>query len=102
VKASENSPTISSLEVTSDTNFHTDGPVTIQVLANDPDGETLRYQFSVNGTIIRAWQDAAQTTWQPQPADVGTQSITAEAKDPGGAAAQQSTTIHLFRTPLRP
>lgn len=102
IVADHHLPVIDSFTVTSSANFHNEGAVRLQVGASDVDGDPLWYQFSANGIVFEDWDLEAQATWQPQETDIGAHSLTVKVKDAHGAVTQDTTTIHLLRTPPRP
>ena len=72
------------------TNIYKGMEVTLTANASGGDGN-IRYQFSVNGNVIRAFGTGNKTTWTPTAA--GTYTVTFDFKDGAGNTNQRTLTL---------
>lgn len=70
-------PVISQVSV-NPTSVNAGGSATVTVVASDPDGDTMTYQYQGPGTIL---PNGAMATWTP-PSVQGSHTITVTARDP--------------------
>lgn len=79
-----------------------DDEIIFSVNAQDPDGDTLLYQFSVDGQIAQPWQASPSFNWSTSQASLGIHIIKVEVTDNHGGIASQEVELCLFRKPPQP
>ncbi len=78
---------------------HVQDNIGIVVNARDIDKDNLLYRFSVDNSIIQAWQSGNSCNWQTGAAAEGAHSLKVEIDDGMGAVISRTNEIWLFRKP---
>ena len=73
-----------------------------RITARDPEGGVIRFQLANLPAGMTLIPTTGAIEWTPTSAQSGTQSVTAEAVDPGGLTASQSYTITVSTPPTLP
>lgn len=89
-------PQITSITPPNNSEFLSGASVLITVIASDPEGDALQYQFSIAGQIKQPWSSNNTYTWQTSEADTGLNEIICEVKDSKGAAASQNLSYSII------
>lgn len=93
-------PQITSITPLSGSEFLSGANVLITVIASDPEGDALQYQFSIAGQIKQPWSSNNAYSWQTSEADIGLNEISCEVKDSQGAAASQNLSYSILNPTL--
>jgi len=95
-------PTISQVTPTDNSIFTEGDSIEVKVIAQDLDADALEYQFSVDGTIVKAWSSSNIYSWQTQMGSLKNRVIQAEVRDPYGALDSKMSNIFLLRNIPQP
>jgi len=96
----DNPPLINEVSVTSQANFHRDWPLTINVDAQDPDGDNMEYRYLVNDQEVQAWTTQNQIEWRHDAGDLGENSIEVEVRSQDKTSTKTPEKAHVFRKPV--
>lgn len=89
-------PVINSITPANNSIILAGAKVTIEINAIDPNEDTMQYQFSIGGAVKQAWSSSKTYTWQTIEADLGSVSITCEAKDAKGEKSFKTITYKII------
>jgi len=78
---------------------YTGDTINFSVDAEDTDGDSLLYQFSLDGQIIQPWQVSSTFSWSTSGVDSGIHSMKVEVSDNNGGVVFQDVEVCLFRKP---
>lgn len=73
--------------------------INFSVNAQDQDGDSLLYQFSLDGQVICPWQGSPNFNWSTAGVSLGVHTITVEVNDNYGGVVSQDIELCLFRKP---
>ena len=102
IKMNQSIPTIIDIQPPDTSAGYTQDNVDFSVIAQDADGDSLLYQFSVDAQIIQSWQGSSNFNWSTQGVNSGAHTITTEVSDGNGGNAAQDVDMWLFRKPPAP
>jgi hypothetical protein len=68
--------------------------------ASDPDGDSLRYRFLLDGQVIRDWDSLNLFSLSTQAIKPGLKTLRVEAADPRNGQDIRSSQFYLYRKPL--
>lgn len=102
IKVNQTIPTIVGINPPDGTGGYVDENINFMVNARDEDGDSLLYQFQVDGEIIRSWQSAPDFDWSTIGLNSGACPIRAEVSDGNGGEAFEDVDLYLFRKPISP
>ena len=91
-------PQITSITPQDGSQFLSGPKIDIKAAAYDPDGNTLEYQFSIRGSVVRAWAPLNSYLSQTDIFDTGSLSVLCEVRDNLGGFAQ-GTVIYTLHNP---
>ena len=95
-------PEIISLTPENNSTFTEEDVIEIEVQAEDPNGDELEYQYSVDGEVIQGWTPQATHSWQTQAGDVKLKVISVEVRDGYEAVVSAQRTVFGYRKPPSP
>ncbi len=90
-------PTITSLSPARRSIFAIGDTITLTLQASDPDQDTLRFRFSLDGQVIQDWTALPTTALKTTSQHQGRHTIKAEVQDPHGASDSRTTEISIVR-----
>lgn len=99
IKVNQNAPQISSVLPPNGSSGYTQSAINFSVTAYDADGDSLFYQFSLDGNIICPWQGSPNFSWPTSGKNAGIYTIKVEVSDNKGGIASQNIGLCLFRKP---
>ena len=99
IKVNQNIPAIIAVQPPNESTGYVKDDIKVTVSAQDPDGDTLQYQFSVDGEIIQPWQSSNEFNWSASGISSGLHSVRTEVSDNNGGIAFEDITLYLFRDP---
>ena len=71
--------------------------LTISVTANDPNSDTLEYQFYINGVVKEPWTQSSTFSYTLTETDIGLNTIKAEIRDSLETIETDTVEIFVFR-----
>ena len=95
-------PVITSVAPIAGSKYYEQDPVTVTVVASDPNGDALQYQYKVNGVIKQAWTGSSTYSLTTADRNYGEKVIDVEVKDAPGAVTASQTKIFFFHKPKEP
>ena len=95
--AINNPPIITQIIPANNATFTEGDSIVISATAQDPNGNPLEYQFSIDGQIVRTWSSLNTFNWQTQTGDIHLKTITVEARDSYQGTASGQTQVFLYR-----
>jgi len=99
IKVNQNIPQILTVQPPDASSGYTQDNINFSVNAQDADGDSLLYQFSLDSQIIQPWQSGSSFNWSTSGVDSGIHTITVEVSDNNGGVASQDVGLCLFRNP---
>ena len=99
---SNRAPVINSVSPVTGSKFYEQDAVTVSVSASDPDGDALEYQFSVNGTVTRAWGTTATYALAAADRSYGKKITSISVRDNKGGVTNASVNLFFYKKPLSP
>ncbi|MFH1245216.1 MAG: hypothetical protein V1662_01900 [Candidatus Omnitrophota bacterium] len=84
------------------TRFTNQGPVTFLTSAGDGGGDSLLYQYTVDGTVKSAWGGSPEFVWAIAGETPGVHIIKVEVRNNSGGISGQEIKFCLFCPPLLP
>ena len=76
--------------------------ILITITAQDEDGDSLQYQFSIDGEIKQSWTVSPSHNWTITQNDTGVHTITAEVRDGNAGTDSQEVDICIFLSAINP
>ena len=99
---SNRAPVINSISPVTGSKYYEQDAVTVSVGASDLDGDALEYQFSVNGTVKRAWGATSTYVLATTDRNYGKKIISISVRDNKGGVANASANLFFYKKPLSP
>lgn len=95
-------PIISSISPPTGSKYYEQDAVTISVSASDPDGDSLEYQFSVDGVVKRVWGATSTYALTTTDRNYGKRTISVSVRDGRSGEVSAATVIFFYKRPLQP
>ncbi len=102
ITLNQNIPVILSIQPSDGTYGYAEDSINFSVEAEDQDGDSLLYQFSINGQVVQPWGASNVFDWDSAQSDTGIHTIKVEANDNNGGIVSQEIELCLFRRPPGP
>ncbi len=99
ITINQNTPVISDIQPSNASTRYTGDDIVFSVTAQDADGDSLLYQFSVDDEVIQSWQASSDFNWPTSGETLGIHIIKTEVSDNNGAVVSRDTEVCLFRNP---
>ncbi len=74
--------------------------INIAVTAEDQDGDTLQYRFTIDGQIVQNWSADVDYVWNVPPDAFGRKHVVVEVKDPVGGQAYKDIRVFILKQPI--
>ena len=99
IKMNQNMPQILAINPLDDSTGYTQDNINCSITAQDQDGDSLLYQFSVDGQVVQSWQSSTDFNWATSGVSPGVHIMTFEVNDNNGGIVSQDVDMCLFRKP---
>jgi len=73
---------------------------TLQVTAQDQEGDPIQYQFLIDGIPLTDWSAASSQTWTPPAGLSGVRTVTVKVRDDYGGSNQKDVEVFVVRPPI--
>jgi hypothetical protein len=92
-------PVITSSSPANNTTFTELDTIPVSITATDADNDTLKYQFSIDGTIKQSWGISTSYNWQTQTGNNGEHTILIQIND-GYVTITRQIKVYVWRKPI--
>ncbi len=96
----QNAPSITAMTPAANALVNEDVTVTLVATVNEPDGDALLYQYSVDGVVVQSWTSAPTYDWMG--IDFGAHSYQIDVSDGLGGLVSDSSNLFAVKQPIAP
>jgi hypothetical protein len=93
-------PTIQTSQPADGAKAYAGTAVTLQVSAQDQEGDPIQCQFLINGAPLADWSSAMSQTWTPSTNQLGVHTITVKVRDDYGGSNSKDVEVLVVRPPI--
>ena len=95
----KNPPVITALNPPNNSSAIQADKIPVSVTASDPDGDSLKYQFSIDGVVQQPWSSGSSWSWDTTPVTSGWHTVRVEVKDIAQTQSKECRVFILRRPP---